>query len=248
MPKAVPKTITDDGLAKDFSYLVNGIDCHIVLFSIFAPVDYATVLEAGCGSGKLGMRYALHARVYVDLIDFDSSAVEYARKLWEMVGRNKIVKKGDISLAQGNVLSLEAADNNYDFVFNEGVPHHWGMNPKDWRRQRCINEMVRVTKPGGATCIIGSNAHCPETLAMARTTEHTYPGMPARQKPFTSGELEERMQLAGLEQVKIAPLSGLTEALTTQSMRGIDFGDFEFPQEYWEASPLIVGWGRKAGK
>ena len=239
----VPKQITEEGLAKDFSYLMHGIDCHLVLFLIFPPVDYATVLEAGCGSGKLGLRYALHAETYVDLIDFDPSAVQYATLLYQLVIEG--MKKGKVTIKQGSVLKLAAADDTYDFVFNEGVPHHWGMNPKDWRRQKCINEMVRVTKVGGLTCVIGSSAHCPETVAMAERTEHTYPGMPKRQKPFTSMDLEERLQLAGLQEVSTAPLSGLAAVATAGNLAS--FGS-EFPKEYWEASPLIVGWGRKVGK
>lgn len=248
MPKAVPKSITEEGLVKDLSYLIRGIDCHLVLFSIFPPADYTTVLEAGCGSGKLGMRYALHAYAYVDLIDFDASAVDYATRLWAMVDESQYANRGQVSISQGSVLNLAASDDTYDFVFNEGVPHHWGMNPKDWRRQRCINEMVRVTKPGARTCIIGSNAHCPETLAMAQSTEHTYPGMPPRQKPFTSSDLHERMELAGLEQVATAPLSAVAELLRVADTSAINFETFEFPKEYWAASPLIVGWGRKAYK
>lgn len=246
MPAAVPKRITKEGLEKDLGYLMHGIDCHLVLFSIFPPVDYATVLEAGCGSGKLGLRYTLHAKVYLDLIDFDPGAVEYATRLSDMIV--EVVKKGQVTIKQGSVLNLEAADDAYDFVFNEGVPHHWGMNPKDWRRQRCINEMVRVTRVGGITCVIGSNAHCPETVAMAERTEHTYPGMPARQKPFTSMDLEERLQLAGLHQISTAPLSGLAELAILGNIQAFHSEDFAFSEEQWGASPLIVGWGRKGRK
>lgn len=226
----IPKAITEEGLAKDLQYILHGIDCHQVLANICPPRPGLKVLEAGCGSGKLGIWYAMRG-ADVWLLDVDDQALEYASKLGGLV-EQATGQKVDFHLAVGSVLDLPHGDpkkargwdmtNEFDFVFNEGVPHHWGYLAKDTRRQRCLNEMARVTKPGGWVCVIGTNGHCPQAVKMAETTDHTYLGMPPRQKPWTREELEERLHKAGLRFTESVPVG-----------------------PSWEAAPLLAGWGQK---
>lgn len=226
------KVITEKGLNQDLGYLMGGIDCHEVLFEICPPRPGLKVLEAGCGSGKLGLRYALVSDCYVELLDLDAQAIEYSRRLWEKV-EEPLRQNWRVNWRLGSVLDLPYGDEKYDLVFNEGVPHHWGFNIKDTRRQRCLNEMARVTKSGGFVVVIGSNAHCPATMRMAETTKHTYPGMPERQKPFTLADMAESLIKSGLAKVGISPVSGFQEGLSWDNL------------EPYVASPLIVGWGQK---
>lgn len=247
MPQ-VPKLMTEEGLQKDLSYLQGGIDCHAVLADVCAPRPGLKVLEPGCGSGKLGLFYALRGARVV-LTDIDAKAIEYAQELWRraLLTQGRVpddgprfqpiadFMKGIMPPGAEPVFKVESIhricspDGQFDFVFNEGVPHHWGYNPYDWRRQRAINEMARVTKPGGAVCVIGSNAHCPETVKMAEQTDHSYRGMPPKQKPFTRIELVERLEKAGLEGLGVMPV------LPRGAWVSHDFSD----------SPLIAGWGWK---
>lgn len=219
------KQITEEGLRKDLEYLVYGIEVHYVLFSIVFPEPSISVLEPGCGSGKLGLAYAVRG-AHVTLLDYDSEAIKYAQMLRDkavVVARRPI----EASFVVGSVFEMpESWTNSFDFVFNEGVPHHWGYDPHDIRRQQCINEMVRVTKLGGKTCVIGSNAHCAATMRMAETVAHTYPGMPPRQKPFNNVELKDRLKEAGLTDIWVRAVTG-------------------WPGGILSDSPLLAGYGVK---
>jgi len=231
------KVITDEGLQKDLQYLLRGIDCHGVLAEICPPRYGMQVLEPGCGSGKLGLWFAMRGCL-VTLLDIDPQALEYARRLDGMARTNpsQYIHWDDpkrVKFVEGSILHLPYEDSVFDFVFNEGVPHHWGLSGSDWRRQRAINEMVRVTAIGGWTAVIGSNALCPQTTEMAQKTEHTYLGMPPKQRPFKPAELAERLLKAGL-------------ARETVQVRPVFFG-WGRPDEslYFHDTPLLVGYGRK---
>ncbi len=210
------KIMTEEGLQKDLGYLLNGIVIHQVLASICSPAQGLKVLEPGCGSGKLGLWYYFRG-ADVTMLDIDPDAIKYAKNLMyralEKAKKDLIftgIKYGPSSPPKllfrlGNIHKLPFEDGVFDFVFNEGVPHHWGLNPHDWRRQRCINEMARVTKKGGKVCIVGSNGLCAETIKMAHETSHTFPGMPPKQRPWIPDELKERMERAGLMKVRVFP-------------------------------------------
>ena len=216
------KLLTEEGLRKDLSYLLKGIDCHEVLSTICPPRDDLSILEPGCGSGKLGLWYAIR-ECTVTLLDIDQQALDYAQALYHRAEAEGSWFRRAPTFLRASIHKIPFLDGQFDFVFNEGVPHHWGYNPRDLRRQRAINEMVRVTTKGGYVAVIGSNALCPDTVTMAESTSHTYPGMPAKQKPFTPDELRSRLIRAGLSNIHVQPV-------------GSTFAD----------SRLLVGWGKKA--
>ena len=238
-PPQLGKILSEEGLAKDLQYVLHGIDVHHVLASICPPQYGIRMLEAGCGSGKLGVWFALRGAA-VFLLDIDPQAIEYAKNLW-LLARAATPVTGSYSdphFQVGSVLALPFPDASVDFCFNEGVPQHWGFNSHDTRRQRCLNEMVRVTKPGGHVCIIGTNGHCPAAVEMANTTDHTYKGMPPRQKPWTREELTQRLILAGLDRntVKDWPVEITSNPFT---------GAPGYLESAWERAHLLAGWGQK---
>lgn len=192
-------------LEMDIGYTINGTPYHDILKHICLPRDGLKVLEPGCGSGKFGAHYALHG-CDVTLLDIDPKALDYAAEVY-FAATDRAVSKGSVVLMQGSVHRLPFPDSSFDFVFNEGVANHFGYNPHDWRRQRCLNEMVRVTKPGGHACAMVDNAHCEYVMERARNTQHDYKGMPPRQKPFTADELVLRLLKAGLCDIGIFPAS-----------------------------------------
>lgn len=216
--------VDEERLKKDLDYVLLGIDCHRVLAAICPPRLGLEVLEPGCGTGKLGIWYWMrHANVV--LLDYDPNAIEYAKELWERTYPHwPGFYRQPISFKVGSIHKLPYLDNTFDFVFNEGVAHHWGHNPHDWRRQRSINEMARVTKPGGYVCIVGSNALCPPIWDMVEKLAELppYPGMPSRQKPFYPQGLAIRLMRAGLKLGGVLPVSG-----------------------DWQQSMLLAGWGQK---
>ncbi|GEM_PF-4172538 len=215
------KPITEQGLEKDLSYILQGTAAHQVFAVACPPKAGIKVLEPGCGSGKFGLSYAA-AGAEVVLMDIDDGVLDYARalqrKLEAYLGRNLCV-----TILQGNLhrLVVRFGRNRFDYVLNEGLAHHWS----DWRRQSCLNQMVAVTKPGGVVCTMCSNALCPVMLDYANRIEHTYEGMPPHQQPLHPEELAARLARAGLDSksIFVAPVG----------------------TDSWEDSMLIAGWGRK---
>lgn len=215
------KKFSEEALLKDLNYLVQGIDCHYILALARKPEPGIKVLEPGCGSGKLGLRYAMRGAQVV-LLDIDPGAIYYTTQLGKKLD-SMFEEKFLYETVLGSVLELPFPDNTFDFVFNEGVPHHFGYEGSDTRREKCFQEMARVTKSKGVVCVIGSNAHCPAIVEMAEKTEHTYMEMPKRQKPFTRVELIQQLQDVGLVGIKCMPVSSSS----------------------WSDSFLIAGWGVK---
>ena len=217
------KRFSPTHLEADLNFLIKGISCHALLARIFPPREGLSVLEPCGASGTLGLWYAARGSS-VSLLDIDPDALDYSKTLYR-----KAVEIGiDFPLRplwyQGSIHKLPFGDNTFDFVFNEGGPQHWGYNPKDWRRQRSINEMVRVARVGAPVCVIANNALCTEIMAMANSVDHDYKGMPVREKPFTPEELRERLIKAGTERVNVVPVDS----------------------ERFEDSRLIAGFGLKA--
>ena len=230
---SISKRITEEGLKQDFEYLIRGIDVHYVLADISSPREGLEVLEPGCGSGKLGIWYARRG-CRVTLLDIDKGALDYARALLYEApddGADPFVLDR-VSFDQGSIHDLPYEEGSFDFVFNEGVPHHW---PDDLGRQTAIDEMARVTRPGGKVAVVGSNAHCPDTMGMAYATYHTYTGMPPKQRPFTRSELKRRLERAGLQRVFVSPVSSWPTL----------WPGSDWMTSRWSTSPLLVGYGTK---
>lgn len=216
----------------DLGYVLRGINCHALLEYVCPPKYGLQVLEPGCCSGKLGIYYWVRG-AEVTLLDINESELLYAHKLWEAASQHYLDYKtgNSITFLHGSIHKLPFPDNRFDLVFNEGVPQHWGYNPRDWRRQRSINEMVRVVKPGGHICVIANNALCPAVIEMANSLDHSYKGlsdgykgMPAYEKPFTPDELAMRLERAGIKEPYVASVDS----------------------SKWEESALIAGFGVKA--
>lgn len=110
---------------------------EIVGFERWARTD---VLEAGCGIGTDGARFAAAGARYTGL-DFSPTALRLARRrfdLDELSGR----------FVAGSVTSLPFADGTFDLVFSHGVIHH----VHDSRA--AAHEFHRVLKPGGTLLVM----------------------------------------------------------------------------------------------
>lgn len=206
------KPLDPANLQKDANYVLQGISVHGALESVCPPRPGLEVLEAGCGSGKLGLWYALRGCL-VTLIDIDPGVLEYTRALVQIIAVRvaPVHFIGPHKIEQGSIRDLPYPTGAFDFVFNEGVPQHWS---NDAHRQIAINEMVRVTRSGGWVCVVGSNAHCKAMMDYAAVIDHTYMDMPPKQVPWTRDEINGRLILAGLTGTNCLPLDGpWTESL-----------------------------------
>jgi len=98
------------------------------------------VLEAGCGIGTDGARFAGGGARYTGM-DFSPTALSLARRrfaLDDLAG----------TFVGGSVTALPFADNTFDLVFSHGVIHHVGDT------QGALNEFVRVLRPGGTALVM----------------------------------------------------------------------------------------------
>lgn len=96
------------------------------------------VLEVGCGGRASGIN-ALNSFYpkSISAIDLSDKNVQNTSVICRKLGFV------NVQIEQGNVLELAFRDNQFDFVFSNGVIHHT-VNP-----YRCFQEMHRVLKPGG---------------------------------------------------------------------------------------------------
>lgn len=213
------KPLDPANLQRDLDYTLGGTFVHDFLLQVCPPGPGLRVLEAGCGSSKLGSWYALQgAEVFV--LDIDPGVLAYARALHRLIRERS--PGFAIAVTEGSIHDLEAiyGASRFDFVFSEGTTHHWP--PTDPRRQGSLDQMAKVTLPGGVVCAVGSNAHCSAMVEYAEKVDHTYQGMPPRQVPLDREELRAMMGVAGLSRVQVMPLG-----------------------ESWEGAMLLGGWGYK---
>jgi len=186
-------------LRKDIAYTVQGIVHHDILFEYFPPRVESCVLEAGCGSGKLGIRYAMCGS-RVTLLDIDPKVLEYALRLLQSIELRDTHLP--IMLKEGDILNMPFDDDSFDLVFNEGVVEHW----EDPERQKAINEMARVSRD--TVIIFVPNILSAESRHLAETTIHTYKSMPPKETPFSPTELRCHMEKAGLKDVIVRAVLG----------------------------------------
>jgi ubiquinone/menaquinone biosynthesis C-methylase UbiE len=106
----------------------------------FADWAGRDVLEAGCGIATDGLNFARCGARYTG-VDFSRSAIELARRRFEMEGvAGRIIP--------GSVTQLPVQDRSQDLVYSNGVIHHIPDT------QRVVNEMYRVLRPGGRAIVM----------------------------------------------------------------------------------------------
>jgi len=115
----------------------------------FVPRQTVRVLEAGCGSGIYAISLALLG-FSVDAFDYNKEAVVLAQQLAQNA-ETSAGRKLNLRVYQDNLLSIQAASQTYDLVFNQSVLEYF---VTDGARHQAIAEMVRVTKHDGYVAAI----------------------------------------------------------------------------------------------
>jgi ubiquinone/menaquinone biosynthesis C-methylase UbiE len=101
------------------------------------------VLEIGLGFGSLGQRIAEAGAEYYGL-DIAENPVQMTNQRMELIGRPKLAKVGSAK-------SIPFPNETFDAVVSIGCLHHTG------DLQRCLQEVERVLKPGGAALVMVYN-------------------------------------------------------------------------------------------
>ena len=96
----------------------------------------AQILDAGCGTGLVGS--ILHQSEYTNIEGFDYSPEMLAKAAEKGIYRSLI--EGDLTNA------LNIADNRYDAVISVGTFTCGHVGPQ------ALDELVRITRPGGHIC------------------------------------------------------------------------------------------------
>lgn len=111
----------------------------------FGAMAGRDVLEAGCGIGTDGVRFARAGANYTGL-DFSPTALEHASTRFELEGLEG-------RFVEGSVTSLPFADNSFDLVYSMGVVHHVPDTAQ------AIKEFRRVLRPGGQAIVLVYHRH-----------------------------------------------------------------------------------------
>lgn len=118
----------------------DSIEPHIPEVVDFPRWSGRSVLEAGCGIGTDGVRFARAGADYTGF-DFSPTAVSLARHRFDLEGvRGRFVS--------GSVTQLPLRDETFDLVFSHGVIHHVADT------KAAVREFARVLKPGGTALIM----------------------------------------------------------------------------------------------
>jgi len=116
------------------------LEPHILDFARFADWSGRDVLEAGCGIGTDASQFAKAGARYTG-IDFSSTAVDLARRRFELEGlRGEFVP--------GSITSMPFEDQSFDLVYSYGVIHHL---PEP---EAAVHEFRRVLRPGGVAKVM----------------------------------------------------------------------------------------------
>jgi len=114
-------------------------------FARFADRQGQRVLEVGVGAGTDFVRFArAGARLFG--VDLTRHGVELARRRLQMEGLSASVQQADAE-------NLPFRSGCFDFVYSWGVIHH---SPHPGK---AVQEIIRVTKPQGAVCVMVYHRH-----------------------------------------------------------------------------------------
>lgn len=160
-------------------------------FGKWINVDDQLILEAGSGTGRFCLALAeQYPESEVIGLDNSMAAVD--------IGEKGALQKGirNASFEEGDIFDLPFSGNTFDVAFNEGVIEHF-LNYRD-----AVDEMVRVTKPGGKVIISVPNWYCfPHTIYKRLKGDRYQYGY---EKSFRTKELVAVFKELGLTDIEVS--------------------------------------------
>jgi SAM-dependent methyltransferase len=168
------------------------------LFASLGIGSGSSLLQAGCGIGKSGIAEALLVGCQVTLLDYSAWPLESAALVIKRLAVHYPQVVAKVRLLQGALENLPF-ENSFDVTFNEGVLEHWF---EDRERLEILRQLVKATKVGGKIVIFvpnESNRFYRARIAKVSKLHSTVPP----EKAFTSEELRQKMEKAGLADVQV---------------------------------------------
>ncbi|WP_018749876.1 methyltransferase domain-containing protein [Paenibacillus sanguinis] len=153
------------------------------------------IAEAGSGTGKISLRLAKEG-AKVTLIDYSQQALANSQAAFQQEGLS-----ADYLLA--DIREIPLPDHSVDLTWNAGVLEHFSHE----EQVRIVQEMIRITKPGGLLVILTpSAASLPYRLGKF-AAERSGRWMYGQETPVVS--MEQVFRDAGLTLLKESPIGFL---------------------------------------
>jgi SAM-dependent methyltransferase len=152
-----------------------------------------TVLEIGCGIGRVGSKLARHCKHWIGA-DVSAKMLDHARKALQHLE--------NVSFVELNGVDLSGIGNeSVDVTYCTGVFMHLD----EWDRYRYIQEAFRVLRAGGRIYVDNVDLLSPDGWAMfERVAQHDPLARPPNiSKSSTPQELQTYVQRAGFTDVRV---------------------------------------------
>lgn len=133
----------DIRLEKDNAHKVEFITSTYFLNDLIKK--HSTILDVGAATGRYSMHYAAKGN-NVTAVDLCPSNIEILRRKWELCNF-----KNNLNFSLGDAMDLSAYENNsFDTVLCMGPIYHLASQQE---KRQCINECLRVLRPGGILAV-----------------------------------------------------------------------------------------------
>ena len=179
----------------DIASAVEGTRFHEVLNPLYRPKQDVFILEAGSGTGKLGMFYAVHG-CNVTLIDIDEEQIKRSVIILTVV-EAVLKRRLSVTFRIGDAKALPYLDNTFSLVFSEGVVEHWVSE----ERLKYLREMVRVSRE--CVAVAAPSAESEGSMRRCHDTQLKFPTMQDKEHPMTETELHNDLTAAGLRNITV---------------------------------------------
>ena len=127
----------------------------------------------------------------VHALDCSQAGLNHCQNIYKKEGL-------DVKTIHASAEDIPSEDGQFDFTFNAGVLEHF----EDDQLERVIDEMIRVTKPGGTILAFCPNKHYFYYQHHLRkiAADHRY----EFERAFTAKEMQDRFEARGLTDVHVS--------------------------------------------
>ncbi|HLB89690.1 MAG: hypothetical protein DMG28_10865 [Acidobacteria bacterium] len=201
--ESIPRTVEEQGVQEAVRWILKRgpwtyNNLRRKWFSSLGIGEGTTLLQAGCGIGKSGIAEALLVGCQVTLLDYSPRALASAKRVVERLSVNHPELVSRVHFVQAGFEDL-AFENCFDVTFNEGVLEHWF---EDAERVEILRLLAKATKVGGKVMVFVPNQKNHLYRTRIAKLSAMDPSVPP-EKAFTSEELRQRMEEAGLTDVRV---------------------------------------------
>lgn len=150
------------------------------------------ILNVGCGNHLLSdIHFAVRGATVIGL-DYNRKSIEKAKEKLEYAKEKHLIEDDSIEVEVGDGRELRFEDDSFDIVTSFSAIEHM---PSRKDRLKAVEEMARVTKPGGVVVLTGPNIlNLPTTLM----SHKLFKKQNVFEHRYTPGELRRMMTSNGL--------------------------------------------------